>query len=163
MEELIITGISKLVNINKLYKWLGWDGLGRRRFILFYIMKNSLTPKYLRGLLQKQYDQHHGYQNRNSNDYVITDVEVLTISTVLFPPLFTPRTVMLKLLISRSEQRLYEFRFVWIQKYVDEKRGTIRNHWNADSLLEDFSDKHQERKHCLVIIQYCFYCLLFST
>ena len=92
MAERIITGISKLVKINKLYKWLGLDRLGRRRLILFYIMKKSPTPKYLRDLLQKQYDQHHGYQKRNSNNYVITDVEVLTISTVLFPLLLTSRS-----------------------------------------------------------------------
>ena len=41
--------------------------------------------------------------------------------------------------LSRREQRLYEIRFVWIQKDVGEKRGTIRTHWNADCLLEDFS------------------------
>ena len=31
--------------------------------------------------------------------------------------------------LSRREQRLYEIRFVWIQKDVGEKRGTIRTHW----------------------------------
>ena len=41
--------------------------------------------------------------------------------------------------LSRWEQRLYEIRFVWMQKDVGEKRGTIRTHWNADCLLEDFS------------------------
>ena len=41
--------------------------------------------------------------------------------------------------LSPREQRLYEIRFVWIQKDVREKRGTIRTHWNADCLLEDFS------------------------
>ena len=33
--------------------------------------------------------------------------------------------------LSRWEQRLYEFCFVWIQKDVDEKRGAICTHWNA--------------------------------
>ena len=46
--------------------------------------------------------------------------------------------------ISRWEQRLYEIRFVWIQKDVGEKRGTIRTHWNADCLLEDFSGKNHK-------------------
>ena len=41
-------------------------------------------------------------------------------------------------------QRLYEIRFVWIQKNVGEKRGTIRTQWNADCLLEDFSGKNHE-------------------
>ena len=46
--------------------------------------------------------------------------------------------------LSRWEQRLYEIRLVWIQKDVGEKRGTIRTHWNADCLLEDFSGKNHE-------------------
>ena len=46
--------------------------------------------------------------------------------------------------LSRWEQRLYEIRFVWIQKDVGEQRGTIRTHWNADCLLEDFSGKNRE-------------------
>ena len=33
---------------------------------------------------------------------------------------------------SRWEQRLYEIRFVWIQKDVSDKSGTIRTRWNAD-------------------------------
>ena len=43
--------------------------------------------------------------------------------------------------LSLWEQRLHEVRFVWIQKDVDEKRGTIHTHWNADCLLGDFSGK----------------------
>ena len=42
------------------------------------------------------------------------------------------------------ESKDYEIRFVWIQKDVGEKRGTIRTHWNADCLLEDFSGKNHE-------------------
>ena len=37
--------------------------------------------------------------------------------------------------------KTYEIRIVWIQKDVDEKRGSIRTHWNADCLLEDFYPK----------------------
>ena len=48
------------------------------------------------------------------------------------------------LFLSRWEQRLYEIRFVWKQKDVGEKRGTIRTHWNADCLLEDFSGKNND-------------------
>ena len=40
--------------------------------------------------------------------------------------------------------KTYEIHFVWIQKDVGEKRGTIRTHWNADYLLEDFSGKNHE-------------------
>ena len=44
----------------------------------------------------------------------------------------------------RLEKRLYEIRFVWIEKDVGEKRGTLRTHWIADCLLEDFSGKNRD-------------------
>ena len=53
------------------------------------------------------------------------------------------RTEMLTV-FSSWEQRLYEFRFVWIQKNVGEKRGAICTQWNSDCLLEDFSGKNHE-------------------
>ena len=37
--------------------------------------------------------------------------------------------------------KTYEIHFVWIQKDISENMGTIRNHWNANCLLEDFSGK----------------------
>ena len=46
--------------------------------------------------------------------------------------------------LSSWEQRLYEFRFVWVQKYVGWERGTIGAHWNADYLLENLSPEDHE-------------------
>ena len=39
---------------------------------------------------------------------------------------------------------MYKFCFIWVEKYVGQKRGTIGSHWNADYLLENFSRKHHE-------------------
>ena len=36
-----------------------------------------------------------------------------------------------------AESKDYEFRFVWVQKYVGYERGTIGAHGNADYLLEN--------------------------
>ena len=48
------------------------------------------------------------------------------------------------LFISSLELRLYEFRFVWVQKYVGYEQGTICAHWNADYLLENlFLEDHE--------------------
>ena len=48
------------------------------------------------------------------------------------------------LFLSSQEQRLYEFCFIWVQKYVGQERGTICAHWNADYLLENLSPKDHE-------------------
>ena len=51
----IISGATKLCNINKLLNDLKWDSLEKRRknhkLILFYKMQNNLTPSYLTDLL----------------------------------------------------------------------------------------------------------------
>ena len=46
--------------------------------------------------------------------------------------------------LSSWVQRLYEFRFVWVQKYVGYERGTICANWNADYLLENLSPKDHQ-------------------
>ena len=54
--------------------------------------------------------------------------------------------------LSRREQRLYEIRFVWIQKDVGEKRGTIRTHWKKCCLwLNGVSTENQKRTSVLQI------------
>ena len=47
--------------------------------------------------------------------------------------------------LSSWVQRLYEFRFVWVQKNVGQERGTICAHWNADYLLENLSPEMFKR------------------
>ena len=46
--------------------------------------------------------------------------------------------------LTGREQGLYEFRFVWVQKYVGYQRGTVCTHGNADYLLENLSDEYHE-------------------
>ena len=60
------------------------------------------------------------------------------------------------LFLSRWEQRLYEFRFVWIKKDVGEKRATICNHWNANCL-------QKPRKYCQLETRASWWCHLQST
>jgi len=51
----IVSGATKLCNINKLLNDMKWDSLEKRRknhkLILFYEMQNNLTPSYLTDLL----------------------------------------------------------------------------------------------------------------
>ena len=42
------------------------------------------------------------------------------------------------------EQRLHEFRSVWVQKYVGYEKGTIYALWNADYVLANLSPEDHE-------------------
>ena len=42
------------------------------------------------------------------------------------------------------EQWLFKFCFIWVEKYVGQKRDTMCSHWDADYLLENLSRKHHE-------------------
>ena len=46
-----------------------------------------------------------------------------------------------KVFLTDREQRLYEYRFVWVQKYVMKEKGKTNAHWNTDYLLENLSHK----------------------
>ena len=54
----IVTGGTKLVSINNLYKEIGWESLEHRRrkhkLVMFYKMVNHLTPTYLSELVPLQ-------------------------------------------------------------------------------------------------------------
>ena len=43
-----------------------------------------------------------------------------------------------------AESKDYEFRFVWVQKYVGWARGKICVNWNAGNLLENLSPEDFE-------------------
>ena len=43
-----------------------------------------------------------------------------------------------------QEQGLYEFRFVWVQKYISEERDTVCAHGIADYLLDNLSCEDHE-------------------
>jgi hypothetical protein len=65
----IITGTTKLVSIVKLMKEVGWESLEQGRYknklILFFKMKNSLTPQYLSDIVPSSVGGEHRYPLRN--------------------------------------------------------------------------------------------------
>ena len=70
----IILGVTKLCNISKMYDDLGWESLLTRRekhrLILFYKMKNNLTPAFLSELVPAQVHTSSSYSLRNADDYL---------------------------------------------------------------------------------------------
>ena len=77
----IITGTTKLVSIDKLMNEIGWESLEKRRhkhkLILFFKMKNNLTPHYLSDLVPPSIGSEHRYPLRNADDiqYIRTNTE----------------------------------------------------------------------------------------
>ena len=71
----IVSGTTKLVEINKLYAELGWIKLSNRRglqrLFLFFKMENGLTPQYLSDLIPARVDDVSAYNLRNSENYVL--------------------------------------------------------------------------------------------
>ena len=69
----IVTGTTKLINIQKLYDELGWDKLSDRRRLhklqLFYKMDNHLAPDYLCNLLPPHIGEVSSYPLRNADNY----------------------------------------------------------------------------------------------
>ena len=70
----IVTGATKLVSLNSLYKEIGWDKLEKRReyhkLIQFFKMIKGLTPEYLSDLIPHQHDHVHQYNTRNANNII---------------------------------------------------------------------------------------------
>jgi hypothetical protein len=66
----IVTGATKLCSIAKLYNDVKWDTLSNRRrkhkLILFYKMKQNLTPSYLTDLIPIPHDNRYSLRNRNN-------------------------------------------------------------------------------------------------
>ena len=71
----IVSGTTKLVEINKLYAELGWIKLSDRRSLhklfLFFKMENGLTPQYLSDLIPARVADVSAYNLRNSDNYVL--------------------------------------------------------------------------------------------
>ena len=70
----IVTGATKLVEIDKLYKELGWLKLSDRRdlhkLFLFFKMNLGLSPLYLSNLLPLHVGEFSSYKLRNADNYV---------------------------------------------------------------------------------------------
>ena len=70
----IITGATKLVSLNALYRETGLETLEIRRekhkIIQFFKIINGLTPDYLQSLVPPQHFQQHYHNTRHSQNYV---------------------------------------------------------------------------------------------
>ncbi len=86
----IVCGATKLCNIEKLYLDLKWETLEIRRnkhkLILFYKMKNNLTPQYLSDLIPEQTQVRYNLRNAS-------DVPSLSCRTQLYTNSFLPSTI----------------------------------------------------------------------
>ena len=69
----IVSGTTKLVAIDKLYRELGWLKLSERRklhkLFLFYKMQNGLAPDYLVDLVPPRVGNETPYSLRNADNY----------------------------------------------------------------------------------------------
>lgn len=88
----IITGATKLCNIDKLFTDLGWESLQERRnkhkLVIFYKILNGLTPDYLQNIVPPLVQESTHYNLRNSNN--IRDIRA---NTNLFFNSFFPSTI----------------------------------------------------------------------
>ena len=75
----IVTGTTKLVSTENLYKETGWGTLSSRRrqhkLTLYYKMTNYLTPAYIRSLLPPLVGAMSTYLLRNSEQYQTIDAK----------------------------------------------------------------------------------------
>ncbi len=85
-----MTGGTKLCSIDKLNAETKWESLDSRRrkhkLILFYKMKNNMTPVYLTNLIPDQ--TQHRYRLRNDND-----IPLIHARTNLYQNSFLPSTI----------------------------------------------------------------------
>lgn len=85
----IVTGATKLISINNLYKEVCWESLDKRRqdhkLFLFYKMCNNLVPNYLSSLVPPQVSTLSHYNLRNSSN-----LQVIKTNTNIFYNSFIP-------------------------------------------------------------------------
>ncbi|MEW8185640.1 MAG: reverse transcriptase family protein [Candidatus Thiodiazotropha endolucinida] len=88
----IVSGATKLCNIDRLLSDLSWEPLHKRRrkhrLILFYKMINHLTPDILSDLVPPYVRESNPYSLRNSND-----IQTIHARTNLYFNSFLPATV----------------------------------------------------------------------
>ena len=85
----IVTGATKLVEIDKLYKELGWWKLSERRdlhkLFLFFKMNHGLSPLYLSNLLPLHVGELSTYKLRNADNYVGIHANTRAYAESFFP------------------------------------------------------------------------------
>ena len=85
----IITGLTKLVETNKLFKEFGWLKLSERRdlhkLFLFFKMDHGLAPLYLSNLLPPHVEDVSSYRLRNAGNYVGIHANTRTYADSFLP------------------------------------------------------------------------------
>lgn len=85
----IVTGTTKLVEIEKLYAELGWLRLSERRdlhkLFLFFKMENGQTPLYLTDLIPPRVGDLSSYPLRNSENYVSVNANTSSYANSFLP------------------------------------------------------------------------------
>ncbi len=88
----IVTGATKLCEINRLYDDLKWQKLIVRRdqhkLTMFYKMTHNLSPEYLQSLVPARNELRSTYTLRNSTNY-----SLIQCKTTLYSNSFLPSTV----------------------------------------------------------------------
>ncbi|MCG8046493.1 MAG: hypothetical protein N0E48_12760, partial [Candidatus Thiodiazotropha endolucinida] len=85
----ILSGTTKLVEIDKLYAELGWLKLSERRQLhklyLFFKMENNLTPLYLTELIPPRVGDVSAYSLRNSDHYLAINAKTSSYANSFLP------------------------------------------------------------------------------
>ena len=85
----IVSGTTKLVEIDKLYAELGWLKLSERRSLhklfLFFEMENGLAPLYLSDLIPPREGDVSNYPLRNSDHYVSVNTNTTSYANSFLP------------------------------------------------------------------------------
>ena len=85
----IVSGTTKLIELGKLYKELGWLKLSERRdlhkLFLFFKMENGLTPLYLTNLIPPRVGDTSAYSLRSSENYLSVHANTRTYADSFLP------------------------------------------------------------------------------
>ena len=85
----IVTGVTKLFEINKLYKERGWLKLSERRdlhtLFFFFKMNHGLSPLYLSNLLSSHAGDVSSYTLRSAENYVGIHANTLAYAESFLP------------------------------------------------------------------------------
>lgn len=88
----IVTGATKLVSLEKLYREVGWEPLYERRqkhkLYLFYKMRNNLSPTYLSDLVPETFQELTSYSLRNAQN-----IRSIATRTQLYYKSFLPACI----------------------------------------------------------------------
>ncbi len=88
----IVTGATKLVSLDLLYKETGWEKLSTRRrkhkLVTFYKMYNNMSPAYLSSLVPTAVGDNSRYNLRNADN-----VQMVQFNSTLYKESFLPSAI----------------------------------------------------------------------